>query len=51
MFQKGLILLKESDIDNNEITSLFAIKKRNWQPAKKKKITKKKYLDDKRAYS
>ena len=42
--------MKEPDIDIDEITSLFAIKKKEIvQPVKKEKITKKKILDDKRA--
>ena len=42
--------MKEPDIDIDEITSLFAIKKKEIvQPVKKEKIAKKKFLDDKRA--
>ena len=42
--------MKEPDIDIDEITSLFAIKKKEIaQSIKKEKIAKKKFLDDKRA--
>ena len=42
--------MKEPDIDIDEITSLFAIKKKEIvQPVKKEKIAKKKFLDNKRA--